>query len=104
MTKMQKVPQIIDGLPRRGEKVRFSNYYGDEPSREMKDFCGPEVMREVERLQREIDAGARKSGKVFFQCADGKCYHIYCGENPRPTMPGKFLYNVYIHPGEKQNK
>lgn len=97
-------PKIIDSLPRDGERVKFSNYYGDEPSREMRDFCGAAVMREVEKLQREVAAGTRKGGKVFFQCDDGKCYHIYCGVSTAVTMPGKFLYNVYIHPGEKKNQ
>ena len=95
---MPQAPKIIESLPRDGEKVKFSNYYGDEPSREMRKFCGAAVMRAVETLQEEVTVGARRGGKVFFQCADGKCYHIYCGKNKTRTMSGKFLYNVYIHP------
>ena len=99
---MPRAPRIIESLPHRGEKVRISNYYGDEPSREMRDFCGSEVMKAVEQMQRKLTSpgNTRRGTMVFFQCADGKCYHIYCGHNRSRTMPGKFLYNVYLHPGD----
>ena len=94
---MPQIPKILERLPRGRVEVRISDYHGDEPSREMRDFCGPEVMREVETLQRKIDAGTRQGGKIPFE-RDGQAYHIYCGENPSPNITGRFLYNVYIYP------
>ena len=79
-----------------GVRVVISNYYGDEPSRKIRDFCGKRVMADVKEKQREVAAGTCKGGRFRFQ-RDGHTYHVYCGENPT-NNPGKFLYNVYIHP------
>lgn len=98
-------PKIIGGLPRKGEKVRISNYYGDEPSREMRDFCGRKVMEEVKKVQNELRQpdNTRVGKKVFFRCDDGNCFHIYCGHNKSKTRPGLFLYNVYRHPADAKS-
>lgn len=97
---MSTESKIIASLPRDGENVVISNYYGDEPSQKMRDFCGTAVMRAVEELQKELlePGNTRRGKKIFFQRGDGRCYHIYCGHNMSRTRPGQFLYNVYIHP------
>ncbi len=74
------------------------NYYGDTPSQKIIDFCGEEVIRELERRPL-IDQGPDypKGTIVYFE-RDGIAYHIYKGINERPRMQGKYGYNVYMHP------
>ena len=69
------------------------NYYGDTPSPQIRQFCGPAVIQELE--SRPLGNGHPMSTRIAFT-KDGKKYHVYKGPN-RTKIPGKYLYHVYIY-------
>ena len=70
---------------------RISDYHGNAPSQEIMDFCGQNVINE---LDRKLQVSNGNSTSVYFE-KDGKLYKVYKGPNQAVTIPGKYTYNVY---------
>ena len=82
--------RILDSTPDGDEKVVIGNTHGDAPSKEIRDFCGKEVVDELLEKMR-----GKPSGRVYFK-KDGKSYRLYGGPNRATTIPGKYTFHVYI--------
>ena len=72
-------------------RVAIGDTHCDMATQEIIDFCGQDVVDEIDRKQK---ASENQRAFVYFE-KDGIYYHIFKGLNGTKTLPGKYTYNVY---------
>ena len=78
-------------------KREIENTHCDKATQRIIDFCGQNVVDEVDRKQK---SSPNHRAIVYFE-KDGKYYHIYKGLNGTQTLPGRYTYNVYVYEGNE---
>ena len=79
------------------QHCQISNYYGDVASKEIVEFCGQNVIDEIDR---RLISARGASTTVHFE-KDGRYYQLYKGPNGTRTMAGRYGYNVYLCSGSR---
>jgi hypothetical protein len=81
--------KILNHRPAGRITAAIGHRHGDQPSREICDFCGEAVVNKL--LEKLL---GQPSGRVYF-VKDSTPYHLYGGPSRAVTIPGKFCFNVY---------